>query len=197
MRSRSRRRVRAAATAARPPERHKASSARFRSPRSRNSIGVLPPMSIVGRKREHAQFRLCRGTGRAEQLVEGEHLASGSPARSACRPAVARSATGRAPRLRSAVPSATLAINSSRNGRRSVPPNAIVVSLAMPIRSAHGGAVAPVLSLESDCMQELPVTKMDLDGGAAPRSAPARIHAAFAALAASAAGAANCDATSP
>src|SRR5260370_23764635 len=48
-----------------------------------------------------------------------------------------------------AVPPATFDINSSRSGRRSVPRNAIVVSLANPIRSAHGGSANPIRSWKS------------------------------------------------
>src|SRR6266849_5006248 len=48
-----------------------------------------------------------------------------------------------------AVPPATFAINSSRNGRRSVPRNAIAVSLANPIRSALGGSAVPIRSWKS------------------------------------------------
>src|SRR6266481_3824305 len=48
-----------------------------------------------------------------------------------------------------AVPPATFDINSSRNGRRSVPRNAIVVSLANPIRSAQSGSAIPIRSWKS------------------------------------------------
>src|SRR6266851_4799993 len=48
-----------------------------------------------------------------------------------------------------AVPPATFDINWSRNGRRSVPRNAIVVSLANPIRSAQSGSAIPVCSNKS------------------------------------------------
>src|SRR5258705_1186313 len=48
-----------------------------------------------------------------------------------------------------AIPPATFEINSSRNGRRSVPRNAIVVSLANPIRSAQTGSAIPMRSWRS------------------------------------------------
>src|SRR6266481_10166255 len=51
-----------------------------------------------------------------------------------------------------AVPSATFDINSSRSGRRSVPRNAIVVSLANPIRSAHSGSTIAIRSRTSGCI---------------------------------------------
>ena len=122
---------------------------------SRNSIGVLPPMSMS------AASASTRNFGFAAEQGERNNWCKASTSVWSAIPIFLspnswmisdRSSPSPAP----AVPPATLAINSSRNGRRSVPRNARVVSLAMPIRSAHSGADAPVLSLESDCMQELP-----------------------------------------
>src|SRR6202161_1522430 len=67
----------------------------------------------------------------------------GLPPRSG--PISARSSPSPAP----AVPATTFEINWSRNGRRSVPPNAIVVSLANPIRSAQGSPARPAASVLS------------------------------------------------
>ena len=135
--SRWRRHGRAAAPATRRRPRHKASTARSRnSPAETRSACCRPcPSPPPAPARAASVFPPNRAT---ETIDERRAPPPESPSRFACRPTIARSATDPAPRPRRRVPSATFDINWSRNGRRSVPPNAIAVSLANPIRSAQG-----------------------------------------------------------
>ena len=91
------------------------------------------------RQRQHAQPRILDRAGRTEQLMRREDLVAGSQDPPACRRAIARSATDRAPRpprrcRRSAWRSAC-----RHSGRRSSPLDRHFVSLARPMRSAQGG----------------------------------------------------------
>ncbi len=136
-RSRSQRHGPAAAPAVRRRQRHRASPVRSRSPPAETRSACCRPCPSRRRAQEPAVSAFPPSTA-TDTIDESRAPPPGWRARSPCRPTSCAISDRSSPSPASAVPAATFDINASRKGRRSMPRNAMVVSLANPIRSAQG-----------------------------------------------------------